>query len=605
MRQVWTIRRTTVPRSDGHRRWDQSYQRLLQWAPPSANDCQQEVSDACRPLRAGVDLAPSAGQTIDQQLTRLRTFVADHPWTLLDHHIYRDDGYSGAKLNRPGLDQLRDQAAQAALDAVVITAPDRLARKYVHQVLLIEELEQHGCQVLFTDRPMSHDPHDHLVLQIRGAVAEYERTLIADRMRRGRLAKLRAGQLVPWSTPPFGYLPDPERPRDPARLQLDPITSVIVHQIVAWYLEPQATLYTVAARLTAARVPTPSGKERWNTPTVRNILCNPAYTGTAYANRVKEVDSHTRKSALRPLGRGKSYVPRPTEEWIPIPIPALISQECFEQVQAKLAANQRTAARNNQQHDYLLRALVSCGICQLSMTGRATTQGYHYYMCRGRTNALELAREDRCPSRYIPGHHLDEVVWQDLCTMLTEPQHLGTALARAQSGDWLPQELQARQTTIQHALKQVERQQSRLLDAYLAEVIELPTFERSRASLRQQQESLQMQQQELAAIAARQIELSAIADSIEQFCAQVRTGLMEASFTQRRALVELLIDRVVVTNSEVEIHYVIPTSPESAKVRFCHLRKAYQEPIHRHLSLKVTVSTGNRACTAARVVSNA
>ena len=114
-----------------------------------------------------------------------------------------------------------------------------------------------------------------------------------------------------------------------------------------------------------------------------------------------------------------------------------------------------------------------------------------------------------------------------------------------------------------------------------------------------------MQQQELAAIAARQIELSAIADSIEQFCAQVRTGLMEASFTQRRALVELLIDRVVVTNSEVEIHYVIPTSPESAKVRFCHLRKAYQEPIHRHLSLKVTVSTGNRACTAARVVSNA
>src|SRR5687767_12773033 len=184
-------------------------------------------------------------QTIDQQLTRLRTFVADHAWSLLDHHVYRDDGYSGAKLNRPGLDELRDQAMHAALDAVVITAPDRLARTYVHQVLLIEELEQHGCQVLFTDRPMSHDPHDQLVLQIRGAVAEYERTLIADRMRRGRLAKLRAGQLVPWSTPPFGYLTDPERPRDPARLQRDPISSVVVQQIFAWYLEPQATLYRV------------------------------------------------------------------------------------------------------------------------------------------------------------------------------------------------------------------------------------------------------------------------------------------------------------------------------------------------------------------------
>ena len=246
-------------------------------------------------------------QTIEQQLTRLRTLVTNNGWTLLDHHIYRDDGYSGAKFNRPGLDDLRDQASRAAFDAVVITAPDRLARKYIHQVLLIEELEQHGCQVLFTDRPMSHDPHDQLVLQIRGAVAEYERTLIADRMRRGRLTKLRAGQLVPWSTPPLGYLSDPERPRDPGRLQLDPIRSVIVQQIFAWYLEPQATLYTVAARLTAARVPTPTGKERWNTPTVRNILCNPAYTGTAYANRVKEVDARTRKSALRPLGRGRAW----------------------------------------------------------------------------------------------------------------------------------------------------------------------------------------------------------------------------------------------------------------------------------------------------------
>ena len=192
---------------------------------------------------------------------------------------------------------------------------------------------------------------------------------------------------------------------------------------------------------------------------------------------------------------------------------------------------------------------------------------------------MELAREERCPSRYIPVQHLDEVVWQDLCTILTDPQHLGTALARAQSGDWLPQELQARQSTIQQAIKQVERQQRRLLDAYLAEVIELATFERSRISLQRQQESLEVQQRERAAIAERHIELSAIADSIDQFCAQVRTGLEAASFAQRRALVELLIDRVVVTNSEVEIHYVIPTSPESAKVRFCHLRKAYQEPL--------------------------
>ena len=146
----------------------------------------------------------------------------------MEEHIYRDDGYSGAKLNRPGLDRLRDHAAMASFELVLITAPDRLARKYVHQVLLTDELEQRGCQVQFLDRPMSDDPHDQLLLQIRGAVAEYERTLIAERMRRGRQAKLRSGRLLPWTVAPFGYMLDPERPRDPSRVRIDPIKAEIV-----------------------------------------------------------------------------------------------------------------------------------------------------------------------------------------------------------------------------------------------------------------------------------------------------------------------------------------------------------------------------------------
>ena len=139
-------------------------------------------------------------QGIEQQLDRLRAAAAERGWELEDQHVYRDDGYSGARLGRPGLDRLRDHAALAELDVVLVTAPDRLARNYVHQVLLIEELAGHGCQVEFLDRPMSADPHDQLLLQIRGAVAEYERTLIAERMRRGRQAKLRAGTLLPWTT---------------------------------------------------------------------------------------------------------------------------------------------------------------------------------------------------------------------------------------------------------------------------------------------------------------------------------------------------------------------------------------------------------------------
>jgi site-specific DNA recombinase len=514
-------------------------------------------------------------QTIEQQLTRLRSLVEQQGWILSNQHIYRDDGFSGASLNRPGLDRLRDAAAQAAFDAVLITAPDRLARKYVHQVLLIEELEGCGCQVRFSDRPMSDDPHDQLLLQIRGAVAEYERVLITDRMRRGRLAKLRAGQLLPWSRPPYGYQIDPQHPRDPTRVRADAITSVIVQQIFAWYLEPQATLYQVTLRLSTARVPTATGKQRWTTASIRNMLTNPAYTGTAYANRTREVAARKRRSALQPLGRGTSYVQRQAEDWIPIAIPAIVEQEVFAQVQAKLRQNQRQAPRNNRAHTYLLRALVSCGHCQHSVVARALSNGYHYYICRRHTTTVEIARDDRCRSRYIPTQVLDDLVWEDLCAILTAPEQLTAALARAQSGEWLPQELQARRASVQQALAQSERQQERLLSAYLAEVIDLQTFERNRVSLQQQQESLTIQQRELAACAQKQLDLSAIASSIEAFCVQTRAGLANASFEKRRALVELLIDRVIVTDSEVEIHYVIPTSPASVQIRFCHLSKVY------------------------------
>ena len=175
-------------------------------------------------------------QSIEQQLERLQGAVTQHPeWDLAAEHIYRDDGYTGAKLNRPGLDHLRDAAGMAAFELVLITAPDRLARKYVHQVLLIEELRNLGCDIQFLERPMKDDnPHDQLLLQIRGAVAEYERSLIAERMRRGRQAKLRAGTLLPWTRAPFGYILDPEQPRDPSRVRVDPIKAKIVQQIYAW-----------------------------------------------------------------------------------------------------------------------------------------------------------------------------------------------------------------------------------------------------------------------------------------------------------------------------------------------------------------------------------
>lgn len=274
-------------------------------------------------------------QTIEQQLDRLRAAAAERGWELEEQHAYRDDGYSGASLGRPGLDRLRDHAALADLDLVLVTAPDRLARNYVHQVLLIDDLAGHGCQVEFPGRPMSTDPHDQLLLQIRGAVAEYERTLIAERMRRGRQAKLRAGTLLPWTTPPFGYRLDPERPRDAAGVRVEPGEAVLVAQLFDWYLEPQATVCRLARRLTDLGVATPRGKPRWNVASVRGILRNPAYAGRALANRTQVAPARQRKSAMLPAGPGQSHAPRPPEDWIAVPVPPVISEETFARVQAK------------------------------------------------------------------------------------------------------------------------------------------------------------------------------------------------------------------------------------------------------------------------------
>jgi site-specific DNA recombinase len=455
---------------------------------------------------------------------------------------------------------------------VLVAAPDRLARNYVHQVLLIQELAGHGCRVEFLDRPMSDDPHDQLLLQIRGAVAEYERTLIAERMRRGRHARLRAGTLLPWTRPPFGYRLDPDRPRDAAAVRTEPGEAALVAQLFDWYLEPRATLYQLTARLAGLGVVTPTGKPRWTVASVRGILRNPAYAGQALTNRTRPAPARRRKSALQPAGPGITHAPRPEQDWIAVPVPPVVSQEIFAQVQAKLDTNQQGAARNTR-HEYLLRALVSCGACRLACTGRQLHPGYRYYLCRGRTDPLRAAEGRRCAACYIPAEQLDDLVWADLCALLTDPAQVTRALTRAQGGAWLPQELQARQATIGAALGQLERQQQRLLDAYLAEVLGLPELQRKRQDLDRRHATLLAQQRELDAAAGQKLELQAIADGIEAFCQAIRDSLATATFDQRRQLAELLIDRVIVTGDQVEIRYVLPTTPEGPHRPFCQLRK--------------------------------
>lgn len=523
-------------------------------------------------------------QTIEQQIERLREYVTEQTeWHLEEKHIYLDDGYSGAKLNRPGLDRLREHVTKAKFEMILITAPDRLARNYVHQMLLIEEFQNQGCQVQFLERPMSQDPHDQLLLQIRGAVAEYERNLITERMRRGRRAKLRSGLLLPWTVAPYGYLLDPEHPRDARKVSLDPVKSEIVRQMFAWYTAPQkrCSLYWIAKKLSNDGIPTPRGGVRWNVATIRGILRSPAYAGMAYSGRTRPVPAVIRKSALQPVGPGESKRPAPREDWIGVLVPAIVNQEIYDAAQQRLDENKQMSRRNNYRHDYLLRGLVSCGQCRLSCTGRMATPGYSYYICRGRKDPLRFASGERCTARYAPSQALDSLVWEDLCGIISSPESITHALERAQAGEWLPQALQSRKQTLAKSPKQLERQQERLLEVYLGEVIVREEFERKRRELSDTKNALHRQLRQLEVQVQKQLDVVQLAAGIDGFCMRIQPTLDTLTFEQRRQLVTLLIDRVIVDDDKVEIHYVIPTNPSGEEKIFCHLRKDYRGELQR------------------------
>ncbi len=541
-------------------------------------------------------------QTIEQQLTALRAYAAGQGWTLTDEQVYRDEGWSGARLDRPALDRLRDAVSRALVDTLLIASPDRLVRRYAYQVWLLEEFARAGCEVVFLDRPPRDDPQDALLVQIRGAVAEYERAVIADRTRRGRLAALQAGRLVPWSRPPYGYCADPRAPRDPAGVTVDTTRAAVVRQIFTWYVEDGLTFQAIARRLTAAGTPTARGHARWGPPSVGGILRNSAYQGTAFGNRQERVPSQRRfpLSGARSSG-GRSTRTRPSDGWIAVPIPAIVTPEVFAAAQDRLARNRAWSPRNTQ-GEYLLRRLVSCRRC-----GRAESIGnngrYAYYRCLPRPGDLGNGHAERCRGQSLPIATLDAAVWADVCHVLTDPAILDEAVRRAQAG-WLSDDARAaRQDDLRRRRTTLDRQRQRLIDAYAAEALTLDELQARTRGLNARLSDLAREEQQLAASAEQQAQVAVLAGRVEDFRASIAQELERAAFARRRELVELLIDRVLVDGGDVEIRYIIPfggTAQRKVALQSGHL----DGTITKHLfsltrSAQVVVRASRHSCLRA------
>lgn len=247
---------------------------------------------------------------------------------------------------------------------------------------------------------------------------------------------------------------------------------------------------------------------------------------------------------------------RPAEEWIGVPVPAIVSPESYAQAQARLGRN-RTWAMRNTRRDYLLRCLVSCARCGLAH--HVWTNGrYAYYRCRGADTLLNRLRPESCGARQVPAAELDALVWADVCQVLSEPATLEEALRRARQG-WLHEDEQvARRQDVRQRQREVQRQIGRLIDAYTAGVLSLEELSARRRTLDERLVALRQDEQRAAADALRDEQIQAVATSLERFRERIAHGLAQADFATRRAIVELLVDRVVVDAPEVEVRYVMP-----------------------------------------------
>jgi site-specific DNA recombinase len=513
-------------------------------------------------------------QTVDSQLDALRRWATAHGHELNDDHVYIDEGYSGARLDRPALDRLRDAAHEGEFDVLGVYSPDRLARRYAYQVLLLEEFRRAACEVEFIERPISDDPHDQLLLQIQGAIAEYERAVLAERFRRGKLQKARAGQWV-GGLAPYGYRYVPKRDGVPGHLEIDEDEAAVVRMLYRWLVDERMTVRQIIKRLAAGPWRPRNGKRLWSNAVVHRILSDPLYTGTAYANRYVHVAPRKPRSAGPRAGLPSCRKLRPRGEWIPIPVPAIIDDMTYQDASEQLARNSALSFRNNTRNDYLLRCLLTCRTCGLAMCG-VTSSGaggrrqHRYYICHGK-DTLARDRACPCPQPRTRVEELDAAVWGHVKRLLNDPATLAAQFEeRAKQADALDADADAANQKCEALLRRLDRQEQRLLDAYQAEAIELDELRKRREQIQVRKQILTMQRdQEQRLRCERQTAKEVWAD-LTAFCERVRSRLDEATLAERQRILQLLIERVIVGEDTLEIRHVIPLGrlkPEPADPR--------------------------------------
>ena len=506
--------------------------------------------------------------TIESQLSAIKEFALASGFHIDDDLIFADNGVSGTTLARPKLDALRDKAAAGELDRLLILNPDRLARKYAHQLMLVEEFQKLGVEILFVNRKISHSPEDQLLLQIQGVISEYEREKIVERHRRGKLHKARQGNVCVMSGAPYGYVYIPASESEEARYEIHEPEAEVVKKVFHLLVDQGMSIGAIARELTRAQIPTRNDVGRWERSVVWAMLRNPAYTGHAAYRKTKVVErvrptKQAYDHSFYPKHVHSSTRDRPREEWIEIPVPALISEDVYNKTRARLEENKRFSPRNNTKFEYLLSGLLRCQECGYALYGKSASNSKYkrcYYRCAGQ-DGHRWTTGRVCSSHPVRVEALDDLVWEQTQRLIEQPElvlkEYATRVQKKQRQRSEYKELIAKK---RKEIKQQELEKERLLDLYQGGRVSLAEIEQRLKAIRAK---MKKAADECALIEKEEKEEGQRLQLIEQFtefAQRMRANLTNLEFAERKQIVRLLVEEVKVNtkSEEITVRHILP-----------------------------------------------
>ena len=505
-------------------------------------------------------------QTIQSQTAALRELAAGRGLLVPEDLVFEDEGVSGAVLRRPELERLRDLAVEARFEVLLCHAPDRLARRYAYQVLLLEEFQRAGVEVVFAKEPeRSGTPEDELLRQFQGMIAEYERAQIAERCRRGKLHRARAGAVSVLARAPYGYRYVKKSEHADAFFEIDEVEAPVVREIFRRYAEDGESIGRLARWLAEQGVPTRTGKTGWNTATIWGILRNPAYSGQAAYGKTHATGEpvretrHARRRGQRSARVAREYVS--PEEWKPIAVPALVTAERFALVQQLLERNSRFSPRNTRRPS-LLQGILVCRECGYAYY-RCSTRNKNgllreYYRCSG-TDGHRRPEGRVCDNRPVRLAEIDELVWSRVLALLDDPTLIQAEIDRRLRTLRAAHPATTRREALQRDLTRAQNALRRLLDGYQEQLVTLDELRARTPELRKREATLQAQLDALDAELHDAEAYLQLTETLDGFRARLSTSNENLTVQQRQQIIRLVVREVLIGDDDVTIRHSIPT----------------------------------------------